>query len=283
MKVSLAAQVFSHSVASGMRVLVDHDRMEKSALQTAEFVEKVNEMFDILNSASLFGKHGKGAVTEESAETVLSQLSAAQEFILTWRFSPVRGGRSKTTMPFKEGWLLSIESAKRIIHFGLREAGVSYLCLRRFSQDHVENFFSMVRGRNGFNEKPELHAFLGALRSISAGKMERKLANGTNCEDDGDAMAVEIRDLREKVTAASTSAAEQPQQHRAVSADGDVATEIAFDNVEATEVVPYIGGWIFRKLQIFACNSCKDELVTDESPARTFTHKNFEDSRYGLT
>ncbi|PAA46446.1 hypothetical protein BOX15_Mlig006180g1 [Macrostomum lignano] len=159
MKVSLAAQVFSHSVASGMRVLVDHDRMEKSALQTAEFVEKVNEMFDILNSASLFGKHGKGAVTEESAETVLSQLSAAQEFILTWRFSPVRGGRSKTTMPFKEGWLLSIESAKRIIHFGLREAGVSYLCLRRFSQDHVENFFSMVRGRNGFNEKPNCMRF----------------------------------------------------------------------------------------------------------------------------
>jgi hypothetical protein len=140
MKVSLAAQVFSHSVASGVRVLVDHGQMSDAALHTATFLHRMKDLFDLLNSATLIGKTGKGAVTRETVDTAIKELTASKEFIRKWRFIPIEGGRTKTTMPFKEAWLLSIESAKHLIInlFFLKEVGQQYLCLRRFSQDHVE-------------------------------------------------------------------------------------------------------------------------------------------------
>lgn len=138
MKVSLAAQVFSHSVSSGMRVLVDRGLISDASLDTALFLHRMNDLFDRLNSSALIGKKGKGAVTKETADATIKQMTADQEFIRTWRFIPLNGSRTKTTMPFKEAWLLSIESAKHLISDCLSQAGHHYLCMRRFSQDHVE-------------------------------------------------------------------------------------------------------------------------------------------------
>jgi len=49
MKVKLATQVFSQSVAAGIRTMVKLRSMAEDTLQTAEFVETVDELFDLLN------------------------------------------------------------------------------------------------------------------------------------------------------------------------------------------------------------------------------------------
>jgi hypothetical protein len=42
------------------------------------------------------------------------------------------------SMPFRSGWQLSIESAKRLLTFCLNETSMESVCLRSFSQDHLE-------------------------------------------------------------------------------------------------------------------------------------------------
>jgi hypothetical protein len=44
MRVDLALQVLSHSTYAGMRTLVDLKKLPHSAMQTADFIEKVQEI-----------------------------------------------------------------------------------------------------------------------------------------------------------------------------------------------------------------------------------------------
>ena len=53
MNVRLAAQVLSRSSAVGIRTYVHFSRMDPEALHTADFVEKVNQLSDVLNSMSV--------------------------------------------------------------------------------------------------------------------------------------------------------------------------------------------------------------------------------------
>ena len=57
MNVKLAAQVLSHSVACGIRAYVALQKMSSTALVTADFVERMNRLFDIMNSNDPKTKH----------------------------------------------------------------------------------------------------------------------------------------------------------------------------------------------------------------------------------
>ncbi len=60
MKVAIAAQTLSNSVAAGIMYLRNLNLEQfKNAEETAEFIIKINNMFDILNSKSKFGKTTK--------------------------------------------------------------------------------------------------------------------------------------------------------------------------------------------------------------------------------
>jgi hypothetical protein len=49
MKVKLATQTLSHSVAAGIRALVSLNVMSEEANETADFVENIDTLFDLLN------------------------------------------------------------------------------------------------------------------------------------------------------------------------------------------------------------------------------------------
>eukprot|EP00795_Rhopilema_esculentum_P015685 gene15685-6975_t len=52
MRVKLAAQIFSHSVAAGITLYASLGGLSKSAIGTAEFLERVDKIFDTCNSLS---------------------------------------------------------------------------------------------------------------------------------------------------------------------------------------------------------------------------------------
>jgi hypothetical protein len=62
MRVRLSAQVLSHSVAAGIQTQVAcNDIHSVTAKYTAEFVEKMDVLFDLLNSRNSFGANQLGA------------------------------------------------------------------------------------------------------------------------------------------------------------------------------------------------------------------------------
>lgn len=54
MKVKYAFQVFSHTVATGLRLFLRFGAIPATGLATAEFVDLVDKLFDILNSSTLY-------------------------------------------------------------------------------------------------------------------------------------------------------------------------------------------------------------------------------------
>lgn len=54
MSVCLATQVFSHTVSAAMKTAVSLGQLPVSAAETAAFLEKLNNIFDSMNSKSRF-------------------------------------------------------------------------------------------------------------------------------------------------------------------------------------------------------------------------------------
>jgi hypothetical protein len=138
MRVSLAAQVFSHSVASGIQTLVHHQELEAGALQTAEFLQRVNDAFDMQNSALLFDKGFKQPVSRESLDIQVKQLSNIEAFLQSWQFRPRDGRPVRMTMKFKEAWCLSTAAMRQLCILLIQEDGLEFVFTRRLTQDHVE-------------------------------------------------------------------------------------------------------------------------------------------------
>lgn len=66
MNVRLAVQIFSHSTAVALRTYVKYKLLPVEALDTAEFIENINELWDYLNCCK-FGDFGpKAPFTREN-------------------------------------------------------------------------------------------------------------------------------------------------------------------------------------------------------------------------
>ena len=66
------------------------------------------------------------------------------------------------------GWALSTNSFLKIFDslVAAQEAPLTYLLAYKFSQDHLELFFSAVRSRGGFNDNPTALQFKAAYKRL---------------------------------------------------------------------------------------------------------------------
>ena len=66
-KVNLATQILSHSVAAGINMLCTTNSLPEDANATAEFIETMDQLFNTFNSASLKSSHKhKNALNDTS-------------------------------------------------------------------------------------------------------------------------------------------------------------------------------------------------------------------------
>ncbi|KAL7297043.1 hypothetical protein TKK_0009472 [Trichogramma kaykai] len=160
MKVSLAVQVFSHSVGAALmaatmnrEVGLNNTDLEIAGA-TSDFCSRINRIFDCLNART-------------SADS-----------------NPYRRGlSSKSTIVEDElkkslAWLKLIYDPTK-----LKAEGVSYLLTSRLDQDKLENFFGFVRERCGYNNNPTLTQ---CVKNIQYAVLVTVLmpAVGGNCEAD---------------------------------------------------------------------------------------------------
>jgi hypothetical protein len=85
MKVSIAAQTLSASVASAITFLRENHVPEfKDSNATSDFILQMNNLFDILNSKSKFGRQFKAPITTESYVEILSYLNESIKFLTSF-------------------------------------------------------------------------------------------------------------------------------------------------------------------------------------------------------
>lgn len=178
MRVKLAVQVFSHSMSSAIRTCAETEQLlSKTAFYTADFIEFMNNLFDCLNSRSLF-----------SHKTFL--LEASKYFL---NLTKIKKGKISQPPCFK-GFTQTINA---ILQFFEEEKSnnIAFLITNRLNQDVLENLFSIFRQKGGYNKNPTARTIRTSIRSNCIFSIFT--STGTNCEtpqetDDHDTIQFDI-------------------------------------------------------------------------------------------
>ncbi|XP_039308510.1 uncharacterized protein LOC105202523 [Solenopsis invicta] len=170
MKVRVAARQLSRSVANAINVWSVsnmNDMFPAEALQTAEFVELIDNLFDSLNGWTTLPKHGKiynCCLQDDSPHLDLWNKVLLQ--IPKWElFDKVTGKNVTNTYQFVKGWEISIRSIITLWN-SLQTVGLKYLNLRNLNQDSIENLFCQIRQHGISNTAPTCHQFIAALKTV---------------------------------------------------------------------------------------------------------------------
>lgn len=170
MRVSLATQVFSRSVAAGIRTTVVLKKFinvsEQISENTAKFVERVDNIFDCMNSGSSFDKNIAKSGIKKDNEVYKS----IKQFITYIQNVRLPEGQKKTVY-----CLSGIEHTLRatlLLWEDISEfnEGIDFLLTKRLNQDVVENLFSLLRAKGGNNKNPsvfEINMLLAKILSIN--------------------------------------------------------------------------------------------------------------------
>ena len=170
MKVSLATQLFSCGAANAMDHLNNNmgNPIFAGSEATVAFFRHMNDAFDVLNSRNIFGKGSKAPMNKDNFQSHLKILNDCKEFLLGLTDAsgvPMHQGPRKTGFL---GLIISMQSYIRL-HERLvlaEDAPLTHLLAYKFSQDHLELFFSAVRSRGGFNNNPSARQFKSAYKRL---------------------------------------------------------------------------------------------------------------------
>ncbi len=165
MIVRLASQVLSHSVASGLKYHVLSSNLPRSHLATSFFCERMDKIFDLLNSSKKQGKTTfKSGLTPSSAE-VLTFIEESLAWLKAMKILDKKGVDITFHFRWIEGLQIALGSVVGLCHH-MTARGFDFLLTRRLNQDPLENFFSIIRQRNGFNMNPSCYSFKTAFKIL---------------------------------------------------------------------------------------------------------------------
>lgn len=189
MTVSLATQVFSHSVAAAIKTAKETKQLTSdTADATAKFVQVVNHMFDALNSRNRYDKNPyKMALSKKSYLVNRALIDAKNIFenLQKISFKNKDGQRKKilTRPPCFDGVVQTIEA---VLQFYKEECSDkdSYILTRKLNQDIIENLFARFRQKGGYNRNPTAKVLRTIFRSNLVNSFI-KLSKSKNCEDEG--------------------------------------------------------------------------------------------------
>ena len=263
MKVSYAAQVLSRSMGVAIRVLSTFGEIHHDSLETADFVESANRLFDLMNTVSK-NCCVKACLNRETVESFMLELDYFILWLQQLHFRDAISNQSRYSLPFRDGWILTLTSMKCIISDIFASLpSINFICTRRFNQDCLENTFSILRGKCGFNHFPTYTHALFALRLTASNNTLKPISSATNCDVDDDVAlgeGIDIDDNTEVTPDANMDV-------NAVEASGqDMISSSSDIGATEAEVVQYISGSIVHSVKDKLCNTCYEIITT---PHRT--------------
>ncbi|CAH2016454.1 unnamed protein product [Acanthoscelides obtectus] len=169
MKVCLAAQTFSKSVADALRFLETDLGLKEfeGASATANFAEMINNIFDIFNSNSRYSKYEfKQGLDVNNAQQIFVYLEQCKTYFegLKTETTPVLQCRRKTGFL---GFLICMASLQQFyLEYVIEFKYLNYILTYKLSQDHIELFFSAVRSKGGCNNNPTARQFESIFKRL---------------------------------------------------------------------------------------------------------------------
>lgn len=279
MKVNLAAQLLSSSVAKSLRLLHQlriHGFTDNDVLTTADFLDLFNNLFDSLNSRKLKSFGFKRGITLQNKDNLFNYYSKSLSEIL--RFETV-AGRSILLCPKKTGFLGIFSDVHAVIKLSnfLLSDSFSFFLTYKLSQDFLEIFFNAIRLRNGWSHNPTPVQFKYAFRQLllHAGPdiLQSTTANAT-AQDPTKQLTLSLDVINSSVANSFSSAAEEDSTSS--------VNELFSDNqgflpstthcvtplrcLICRNIVYYIAGFIVRKMnKVIKCQTCLQVLFSSRN------------------
>lgn len=190
MEVRLAVQTFSNSVADVLEQL-DEDKYENfvGCGSTVSFTRVINKLFDVMNykDGKKSDNHFKRPICESNIDFIQNFFEEARKFIEQMfieypnakknKIVPVL--QSRSSMGFF-GFLHNMTSTLGIYNDYVKNGSLETFKTFQYSQDHLETYFSLIRGSLGANNNPNEQQFSAAYRKLLF-CVPQLSARGTNC------------------------------------------------------------------------------------------------------
>lgn len=248
MKVSLATQVLSHSVACGMNVALSYNVLPAQSLGTIESISIFNNLFDLLNAFSL--RHpNKFKNAFDGSEFQIKFLTEAIEYLQQIKIINKDGQNITNKIKFHKCWIITINSILKMWE-KLSKLNFLYLKTRRINTDCLENFFGSVRQQSGNNVNPTPIQFKRAFRKLFCQNFFH--SNHMNCREDFDSLLIDIK----STNVADVFIHNQDDQplKALVLPDYDYIRE----NMVTNNAFTYVCGYLLKKsLGVHSCDDCK--------------------------
>ncbi len=166
MSVSRATQVLSHTVSCALKACVNIEVLPPEALATSTYCEIFNQIFDVLNSSRSNGATPFKSALKPSNDKVLIFIPKAIQWLKALEIMGKDGKTVTSKFRFLQGIILALASVQQQMSQMCTNLGFDFLLTRRLCQDPLENFFGIIRGRNGYNSNPTCLEFSRACKVV---------------------------------------------------------------------------------------------------------------------
>lgn len=284
MRVKYAAQTFSNSVAAAVETAARTNQLQSStSLETAKFIRKINDIFDSLNSRVLNDPNPKkralsiyNTVPQKILENALLFFKSIEVF------ENGTGGKKRNNIFCLDGFLWTINSILSLWS-ELKCQGIKYLLTSFLNQDPLENFFSVVRHRGGYNPTPSVRQCRIAIQHNMNIRLQMAVDTG-NCQiEDTDLMELPLEDLPDQTKSqddpgAAGESRREDCRTEIISVDNeenqDVGAEeinTAKDSEKKKDTITletcsniYVAGYLINKIvRKTSCHHCVSDLLKD--------------------
>ena len=255
LRVRLAAQVLSRSVAAGITTMVALKALPAEAQHTANFIQRIDSMFNCLNSYTI-----KSSKPYQGAITPTSNHKSFLKDCLEWLKSVHSLSACSKVLPCLEGWQISIQSTLSLFDALSEEYNISFFLTSRLNQDCLENLFSSIRGKGGHRDNPDIVQFQSALKQIMV-DLVLVSNEGKNCEDDVDSFLFNLNNDNVSVSAFQPSSQISSCDPEDILIEVESLPQQLF--VQEENVLAYIAGYILHRLSpSLSCLQCASNLVS---------------------
>ena len=186
MKVNLAAQVFSSSVADAIEFCEQNLQLPqfKGSSATVKFIRIFDPLFDVLNSRNPCAKEFKSALRVQNQHSWLTFMDSSLEYI-----KQLKDGNGKLMIEGRRktgflGFVIGVESVKGIFKNAVAcdPPLIKYLLTYKFRQNHLELFFGAVCSAGGFNNNLTASQFTASYkRLLMRGSIQENYKGNGNC------------------------------------------------------------------------------------------------------
>jgi hypothetical protein len=263
MKVKLATQVLSHSVAAAMMMAISGGLLPASATGTAEMVSQFDEIFDCLNSSTFSTpKESNRPMTASSKhiETMKEKLEFVKKIKV---IDPAKNKDVTASLKCLKALQITLSSTMEL--WKTIQGAVKFLCTRRLNQDPLENFFGSIRQQGGNCDNPTPLQFTQAFRKLFFNNYLLPMGTG-NCAPDLDSILVNSKAIKKSKVESKEeeNSIVQPVLFKEIQ-DVDYNSSTIEENLISNNATTYVCGYLLKKcLEKHSCETCSSALVKKE-------------------